>query len=234
MFPLRDTIPSKRFPLINFILIGLNVWAFFIELSFGHAVQGFIQTYGFIPAHLAHPAAYGISPTFAVLTIFTAMFLHGGWIHIIGNMWFLWIFGDNVEDAMGHGRYLIFYLLSGLAAALAQYAVNPMSTVPNIGASGAIAGVMAAYLLLYPRAKVVTLLIIIIFIDIVEIPAFIFILLWFALQLISGLAALPSAHMATGGVAYFAHIGGFATGLILVWFFKEKKRPAYADEYLPW
>ncbi len=234
MFPLRDTIPSKRFPLVNFILIGLNVWAFFIELSLGSAVQNFIQAYGFVPARLTHPAAYGVTSLYAVLTIFTAMFLHGGWIHIIGNMWFLWIFGDNVEDAMGHGRYFLFYLISGLAATFAQYAINPASTVPNIGASGAIAGVMAAYVLLYPRAKVITLLIIIIFIDIVEIPAFVFILIWFALQLISGLAALPSAHMATGGVAYFAHIGGFAAGLVLVWFFREKKRAAYEDEFLPW
>jgi membrane associated rhomboid family serine protease len=234
MFPLRDTIPSKRFPLINFILIGLNIWVFFIELSQGSAVQHFIQTFGFVPARLTHPAAFGSSFSFAILTIFTAMFLHGGWIHIIGNMWFLWIFGDNVEDAMGHGRYFIFYLLSGVAATFAQYAINPLSTVPNVGASGAIAGVMAAYVLLYPRAKVITLLIVIIFIDIVEIPAVVFILFWFALQLFSGLAALPSAHMATGGVAYFAHIGGFAAGLILVWFFKEKRRSPYADEFLPW
>ncbi|NOY76939.1 MAG: rhomboid family intramembrane serine protease [Calditrichaeota bacterium] len=235
MIPLKDTIPSRHFPIVNFLIIMVNVWAFFIEVSLGPAIQNFLQVYGFVPAHFTHPAAFGMDPFFGrIIPIFTAMFLHGGWLHIIGNMWFLWIFGDNVEDAMGHGRYLIFYLLCGVAATMTQYAVNPASTIPNIGASGAIAGVMAAYLLMYPRAKILTLLIIIIFIDIIEIPAFIFILFWFALQLVYGLVALPAAHMATGGVAYFAHIGGFATGLILVWFFKEKRRPAFVDEYLPW
>lgn len=235
MFPLRDTIPSKHFPIINFIIIAVNIWAFFFEVSLGSGLQRFLQVYAFVPAHFTHPTAFGMDPFFGrIIPIFTAMFLHGGWLHIIGNMWFLWIFGDNVEDSMGHGRYLLFYLLCGVAAAFSQYAVNPASTVPNIGASGAIAGVMAAYLLLYPRAKIITLLVIIIFIDIIEIPAFIFILFWFALQLLYGLIALPSAHMITGGVAYFAHIGGFTTGLILVWLFKEKKRAAFIDEYLPW
>lgn len=206
MFPIRDHNPSGRTPLVTMALIALNSLVF---LSYWLTAQSEAElgrvffTWGLIPAKLMQGEGY--------LTLLTSMFLHGGWMHLLGNMLFLWIFGDNLEDEMGHLGFLLFYLLSGLAAAAAQVAMGPGSPVPMVGASGAIAGVMGGYLLLFPKARVDVLIIIVIFFRIFAIPAWIVLVVWFGLQVFSG-AATP---MDGGGVAYWAHAGGFAGGLLL-------------------
>ena len=211
MIPLRDTIPSRTVPFVNYVLIGANVLAFLFELSLGTHLNSFVQVFGVVPGRTV--AIVTQEPGllhYAVFPFFTSMFLHGGWLHLLGNMLYLYIFGDNVEDALGHVRYLLFYLACGVAASLTHLALNLGSDVPTVGASGAIAGVLGAYFLLYPKARVVTLLPIFIFIQIIEVPAFLFLGLWFLLQFISGAAATASQN--AGGVAWWAHIGGFAAG----------------------
>ncbi len=214
MIPLRDILPTRRFPVVNWVIIATNVAAFILQLgvrgSVGdQAYEDFIRTWGFVPATLT--TSGGLAP---FVPIVTSMFMHGGWMHIIMNLWFLYIFGDNVEDALGRVRYPIFYLFCGVGAAVAQYAIDPASTVPMVGASGAIAGVIGAYLVFYPRARVVTLLPIFVFLQIIELPAFLYILLFFvADNLLRGIGSLAS-H-AQGGVAFWAHLGGFAAGMIL-------------------
>ncbi len=210
MIPLKDNIPSERIPFINYILIGLNVIVFFIELAQGQQINDFINRFGLIPS-LVTAGIHG--PRYEILPFFTSMFLHGGWMHIIGNMLFLWIFGDNVEDRMGHFFYVLFYLGSGIGASLLHIATAPGSTIPTVGASGAIAGVMGAYLVLYPRARVLTAVIIIYIIRMMEIPAIVFLGLWFLMQFIMGVATAASTG-ATGGIAFWAHVGGFLVGLV--------------------
>jgi len=206
------------------------VLAFLYETSLpSHALQRFIFTYGMVPSRL------WLHPTTAWPTIFTSMFLHGGWFHLLSNMWVLFIFGDNVEDRMGSFRYLIFYLLSGVAAALTQAAVLPGSHIPTVGASGAIAGVLGAYMLFFPRGRVLTLVPIFFFITFIEIPAWIFIGIWFLTQLYSGwMALLPYGAHTMGGIAWWAHIGGFTFGLLLANFFAQKHHRLYPDEFYPW
>jgi len=221
MLPLRDVNPTRHFPLMTVILITINVLVFIYELILGPQLEGFVQSWAIIPYEITHgvdlpPAS--IQPIY--LTLITAMFLHGGFVHIAGNMLFLWIFGNNIEDAMGSLRFLVFYLLCGLAAAFAQIAVGPNSDVPNIGASGAIAGVLGAYLLLFPRAEVQTLVFLGFFVRLVRLPALLFLGLWFVLQLFSGVAGLGME--ATGGVAWFAHIGGFIAGIVLINLFRRR------------
>lgn len=221
MLPLRDVNPTRHFPLMTIILIAVNVLVFLYELILGPQVEGFVQSWAIIPYEITHgvdlpPAS--IQPIY--LTLITAMFLHGGFVHIAGNMLFLWIFGNNIEDAMGSLRFLVFYLLCGLAAAFAQIAVGPNSDIPNIGASGAIAGVLGAYLLLFPRAEVQTLVFLGFFVRLVRLPALLFLGLWFVLQLFSGVAGLGME--ATGGVAWFAHIGGFIAGIVLINLFRRR------------
>jgi membrane associated rhomboid family serine protease len=210
--PLYDDNPTRRPAVVNYVLIGLCIGAFLWELGQNqHRVfysYGMIAAVLFGSAHLA-PHLRAVPPW---ATILTSMFLHGGWFHLIGNMVFLWIFGNNVEDALGRARYLILYLASGTAAALVQAAASPASHVPMIGASGAIAGVLGAYLLLYPRANVHVFVWIVIFFRVVNVPAGILLGLWFAMQLVSGLARGPGSP----GVAFWAHVGGFVTGMILV------------------
>src|SRR5262247_1243152 len=196
MIPLRDIIPSRTTPIVTICLIALNIIVFLYELSLGRAVDAFTLYYGLIPA------------AFSWVNVFTSMFLHGSFLHIAGNMLYLWIFGDNVEDRMGHGRFLVFYLLCGVAAALAQTITAPDSVVPMVGASGAIAGVMGAYFVLYPRARVLTAVPILFFIEIFELPAVVFLFFWFAMQFLSGSVTLLSgARELAGGVAWWAHIG---------------------------
>lgn len=209
MIPLRDTIPSSRRPVVTYVLIALNLIAFLYEASLGRAIEPFIFQWGLVPAkfYLTDPSSWA--------TVLTSMFLHGGWLHVGGNLLYLWIFGDNVEDRMGHGRFLFFYLACGVCAAMAQVLASPASPVPMVGASGAIAGVLGAYLLYYPHARVLTLVPIFFFIQLIEIPALVFLLLWFAMQLLSGVASLGGASSATGGVAWWAHAGGFAGGFVL-------------------
>jgi len=232
MIPIKDTIRSRSFPLVNWLLIITNVLVFLFEISLGqNQLDQFISIYGLVPAHLnlANPLSF--------FPFFSYMFLHGGWLHIISNMWVLFIFGDNVEDRLGSLRYLIFYLLGGLAAAVLQVVIYVHSTVPSIGASGAIAAVMGAYFTFYPKAKVVTLVPIWIIPWFIDIPAVIFLGLWFLLQLFSGFLALSSAQSASmGGVAWWAHVGGFVFGLLICRLFEQRKlyRQYYPDEYYPW
>ena len=209
MFPLYDTLRSRRFPIVNWMLILLNGMAFYYELKLGEAgLNRFIHTWGLIPFQLTS------SPAETWITIFTSMFLHGGWFHILSNMWVLAIFGDNIEDRMGSGRYLIFYFLSGMAASWMQVFLSPASNQPMVGASGAIAGVLGAYLILFPRARIASLVPIFFIFTIIEIPAVIFLGFWFVSQLFSGWLALYGAEMS--GIAWWAHIGGFVFGMFAV------------------
>jgi membrane associated rhomboid family serine protease len=217
MIPLRDTLRSRTFPIANWLIILANAAAFYYELRIGpSALKGFIGTWGLVPARVwAEPQIFW-------MTIFSAMFLHGGWFHIASNLWVLFIFGDNVEDRMGSLGYLLFYLLSGVAAGLLQAFLLPGSAVPMIGASGAIAGVLGAYLVLFPRARILSLVPILFIFTLIEIPALIFLLFWFASQLFSGFMSLGGAS--GSGVAWWAHIGGFVFGLLTVFLFARRRR----------
>lgn len=215
MFPLYDTVRSRRFPLVNWTLVLLNGLIFYLELTLGEErLYRFVHDWGLVPVKLT--ADYAGS----WVMIFTSMFLHGGWIHILGNMWTLILFGHNVEDRLGHGNYLAFYLLSGVAAALTQVYFMPASQLPLIGASGAIAGVLGAYLILFPRARIASLVPVLFIFTLVEVPALIFFGFWFVLQLFSGWLALHGADV--NGVAWWAHIGGFIFGLIAVRLFAKR------------
>jgi membrane associated rhomboid family serine protease len=218
MIPLRDINPRRRFPLVTVVLIVLNVLVFVYELLLPseNARDALVFAWGLVPYRLAR-----LDPL-AIVTIFTSMFLHSGFMHIGGNMLYLWIFGDNVESALGSFRFVLFYLLCGVGAALGQVLVDPASEVPMIGASGAISGVLGAYLLLYPRAEVETLVFLGYFIRLVRMPALVVLGFWIILQLFSGLASLGMD--ASGGVAFFAHVGGFATGLVLVLLLRRRRR----------
>jgi len=224
MFPLRDSIPSSRPPVVNVLLIAACAVAFVFELSLGPYLERFLRAYAFVPVRLFHPEVFAANLLFNVRSALLSMFLHGGWLHLIGNMWFLWIFGDNVEDVLGHGAYLLFYLGCGGAAALAQAFIAPTSQVPMVGASGAIAGVLGAYLVWFPWARVRTLLFLGIFFTVTELPALVFLVLWFVVQFFSGTLALASAGAAVGGVAFFAHIGGFLAGAILAFLLRRSGR----------
>jgi hypothetical protein len=221
MIPIRDAVRSAHFPLVNWLLIAANSLAFFWQLSLGPRLQEAVFLYGIVPMRYSDPvAAAHFTPFEQVLPFFTSMFLHGGWLHILGNMWFLYIFGDNIEDRLGSIRYLFFYLLCGIAAGLIHLVTNWHSRLPTIGASGAIAGVMGAYVLLFPGARILTLVPIFFFVQFFEIPAFIFLGYWFLIQLLS--AGLTPSDM--GGVAWWAHIGGFVTGAVLVKIFDRLPR----------
>lgn len=215
MFPLYDTVRSHTFPIINLTLVLANALAFLYELQLDpSALESFIFTWGLIPAHLIS------DPSNSWTNIFSSMFLHGGWFHIINNMWVLLIFGDNVEAGMGKIRYLIFYLLSGVAAGLLQTYILPTSMVPMIGASGAVAGVLGAYLILVPRSRIASLVPILFIFTIVEIPAVLFLIFWFVSQLYSGLGTIQGGG--ESGIAWWAHIGGFGFGVLMVSFFRRK------------
>jgi len=210
MIPLRDVIPSRTTPYITVTIILLNSLAWLFELSLGERqLTQFLYVYGVVPAAFAWP------------TLITSMFLHGSWSHVIGNMWYLWIFGDNVEDRLGHGRFIVFYLLCGFAAAFGQILMDPYSELPTIGASGAIAGVMGAYFVLYPHSRVLTL-IPWIFLQIIEVPAIILLGFWFLMQFLSaGAIAVTSNTHGGGGVAFAAHVAGFIVGVIGVFLFRK-------------
>ena len=217
MFPLYDTVRSRKFPLVNLTLILANVLVFLYELQLGpDALKEFIFTWGLIPANVFS------DPQTSWMTFFSSMFLHGGWFHIINNVWVLFIFGDNVEAGMGKIRYLVFYMLSGVAAGLLQSYILPSSTVPMIGASGAVAGVLGAYLILFPRSRIASLVPILFIFTIVEIPATLFLIFWFLSQLYSGLGALRGGG--ESGIAWWAHIGGFLFGALMVSFFAVRRR----------
>jgi len=210
MIPLRDVIPSRTVPYITITIIVLNTLAWFVELSMDErTLTQFLYVYGVVPAAFSAP------------TLITSMFLHGSWSHVIGNMWYLWIFGDNVEDRLGHGRFIVFYLLCGIAAAMGQILIDPSSELPTIGASGAIAGVMGAYFVLYPHSRVLTL-IPWIFIQIIELPAIVLLGFWFLMQFLSaGVIAVTANTHGGGGVAFAAHVAGFIVGVIGVFVFRK-------------
>ena len=215
MIPLRDTTTTPGIPFVNITLIALCILVFLYEYSLGTRVNAFINAYGLIPAKVFAP---GFSAGERIYPFFSSMFLHGGWLHLIGNMLFLYIFGDNVEGRMGHMRYLAFYLVCGFAAAAMQFVTNVHSVIPMVGASGAISGVLGAYITLFPKSRILTLVPIFFFIQLIHIPAAVFIFIWFIIQFLSGVSSLGRAAD-IGGVAFWAHIGGFVAGLILVRFF---------------
>jgi membrane associated rhomboid family serine protease len=223
MLPIKDDQPRYSTPSVTWFLIGLNLIVFFFEFALDpRSLDALIHQFGLVPAHLS--AFLAGSPKYplpaVVLPFFTSMFLHGSWEHVIGNMWFLYIFGDNVEDYMGHFKYLVFYLLTGLIAMSTQVAIYPHSRVPTVGASGAIAGVLGAYFVLYPRARVLTWF----FVFVLWVPAWIILGYWFALQFLSGTATILSVRgQNMGGVAFWAHVGGFVSGALLVRLFGERR-----------
>src|SRR6201993_2328071 len=217
MFPIKDDQPRYSTPYVNTSLIVLNILIYFYQWTLGpRGGEAFARIYGEVPAHLA--AFLAGSPRYTlpdvVLPFFTSMFLHGGWMHVLGNMWFLYIFGDNIEDYLGHFKYLIFYLLSGLFAMTTQVAIYPSSNLPTVGASGAIAGVLGAYFILYPRARVLTWF----FVFVLYLPAWIVLGEWFVLQFAAGAATLSMARPGhdVGGVAVWAHVGGFVAGVLMI------------------
>ena len=217
MIPLRDVIPSRTFPFFVVIFIALNTAAFLFERSLSdRELQSLFFTYGVVPAQLQ------------LLTVFTSMFLHGGWLHFLGNMLYLWIFGDNVEDRLGHGRFVLFYFACGAAAALAHVWVNPASRVPTIGASGAIAGVMGAYFVLYPNSRVLALVPLVIIMEVIEVPAIVFLGIWFLMQFFNGVGSLAETGVRTGGVAFWAHVAGFLSGIAGVMVLKKPSRTRWA------
>ena len=229
MLPLKDNISARNFPYVNIGLIIINSVFFIYAKSYGHEFDQLIFSLGFIPdrflaqqgENLLNPAGY--------VPVFSSMFMHANLIHLLSNMWMLWIFGDNVEDCMGHGRYLLFFLLCGIASVFAQTISNPQSAIPMVGASGAISGVLGAYIITYPNARILTLVPIVILFYIIELPAYFFLGFWFILQLIQGsLYSINSHQTVGGGVAWWAHVGGFAAGVILLQVFrcKDWQRPA--------
>lgn len=213
MIPLRDTTQSRNYPVVNNILIGINVFVFLIQLLQGPKIKYFFFTYGLVPARYTDPEMALYFTSFQQAVSFVSfMFLHGGFLHLLGNMWSLYIFGDNVEDQLGSLRYLVFYLLCGWLSGLTHFVFNLDSQIPTIGASGAIAGVMGAYLVLFPMARILTLIPIFFIPYFVEIPAFIFLGIWFVLQILSAAAVRPGM----GGIAWWAHVGGFVFGIVLL------------------
>jgi membrane associated rhomboid family serine protease len=217
VIPLRDANPTRRTPFVTLVLIVASSAAFLWELSVAAsggdvALEALVARYGTVPAAVAADLGAGNLVTPATLGILTSMFLHGGWLHLIGNMLFLWIFGNNIEDRLGHPAFLVFYAAGGIAAALAQVAIDPTSTIPLIGASGAIAAVLGAYFVFYPGARITSLVFLGFFYQVLNVPAIVVLGYWFLLQLIDGFASL-GADTAQGGVAFFAHIGGFVLGI---------------------
>jgi membrane associated rhomboid family serine protease len=247
VFPYHDENQTKRTPVVTYLLVALNIAAFVLVEGAGSplALARAVCDFGLIPGELTGTLAPGTrfpmgdglvcltDPGRQVSHVLTSMFLHGSWLHVLGNMWFLWLFGNNIEDSMGRVRFLVFYLVCGVAAALLQVVLNPHSVVPMVGASGAISGVMGAYLVLYPRVRVYTLLPIGFFITTVALPAWTMLLYWLGLQLLSGLFSVGSAE--SGGVAFWAHVGGFAAGMVLVKLFArpEDVRAHREGDWLP-
>lgn len=225
MIPLRDANPSRGIPLVNYALIGACAVVFVYELTLERHLSIFLMQYGLVPMRYTRPE---ISAHFTLLEqmipVFGSMFLHGGWLHLIGNMWTLYIFGDNVEGYLGSVRYFLFYVLSGTIAAAIQILTNPDSSIPTIGASGAVAGVMGAYFILYPQAKVLTFIPLFIFFYLTEIPAYVFLGFWFVLQFFNGTLSLSSRAQEFAGIAWWAHVGGFVGGIVLLGGFNAMAR----------
>jgi len=227
MIPIRDTQRSRTRPIVNWILIFINLSIFAYELSLPErALTAFTVKYGVIPAVITNPGAFSpadLARTSGLLGLVTSLFIHVGWVHALGNMLYLWIFGDNVEDLMGHGRYLAFYFIVGITASAAHILADPTSAVPTVGASGAIAGVLGAYFVNFPRSRILALIPIGFFMPMVEVPSIVFLFLWFITNLFSGVASLGA--QAQGGVAWWAHIGGFVAGMVLSVLWRRRRVP---------
>jgi len=231
MFPLRDENPTELVPVVTFVIIALNVlvWLLVQQAGGGEGFLASLCAYGAIPADITGTLGSGdliqLGPDLACrasglgwLTILTSMFMHGGWMHLIGNMWFLWVFGNNVEDSMGHVRFVIFYLLCGALASVAHILTDPGSVIPTVGASGAISGIMGAYLVLYPRVRVHTLFFLVVFVRVIPLPAWVLLVQWMVIQVWSGVSTYGAEG---GGVAFWAHIGGFLAGVVLIKLFQR-------------
>lgn len=222
MIPIKDSNPTERFPLVTVLFIAINVLVFLYQLSLGPGRgPSWTTSFALVPARLFHPGASAAGAMPAELTVVTSMFLHGGLLHLGGNMLFLWIFGNNVEDAMGRARFLLFYLLCGFVASMGHALTDTRSAVPMIGASGAVSGVLGAYLLLYPRARVLTLFTLGFFVRMIEVPALFVLGFWFIFQFLSAMVAGGGG----GGIAWYAHLGGFLAGLVLIGPFKRSRVP---------
>ncbi|TYO94696.1 rhomboid family intramembrane serine protease [Desulfallas thermosapovorans] len=214
MIPLRDSVKSQSFPIVNLTIIALNVLIYLWEVSMEpYLLNQVYYTFGLVPVEALNAVFTGSSLTPVLVSFVTSTFIHGGWLHVISNMLFLWVFGDNVEDRLGHFKYLLFYLAAGFAGGLAHIISDPVSTVPVVGASGAVAGVLGAYIIAFPRSRILALVPIIIIFTLMEIPAVVFIAIWFILQLFNGVASLGGT---ADTVAYWAHIGGFIIGAVLI------------------
>lgn len=224
MLPLKDDIRTSTRPIVTYVILGVNVVVFLYQISLGTALESFIRQFGAVPYLLFHPT--GVS---SYTRLLTSMFMHGGFMHILGNMLFLWIFADNIEDRLGHIRFIVFYLLCGIAGALLHAVTAPNSTVPMIGASGAISGVLGAYIYLYPKARVLALIPFGFFLRVTYLPSVLFLGLWFLFQFLYGISSLG---VRGGGVAYFAHIGGFVVGLLFALPFKKRKKKNVEYEIL--
>jgi membrane associated rhomboid family serine protease len=212
MIPIKDSQRSYSTPFVTIAFIAVNFAVFLYQITLDpFSANDFVFAYGFVPDRLN------------LTGLVTSMFLHGGWFHLLGNMLFLWVFGDNIEDILGHGRFFVFYIACGIAAALAQYALNPFSRVPMVGASGAIAGVMGAYMVKFPTSRIVTV-VWFVFLFSFELPAWLLLIYWFILQFFSGIGSIADAHMQRGGTAFFAHVGGFVAGMILIFYFRTRDR----------
>jgi membrane associated rhomboid family serine protease len=216
MIPLKDRNPTRRFPIITILLIAVNIIVFFYQLSLGIKLEGFLYSFSVIPNQIYQALHSEVFRPFVFITLVTSLFMHGGWLHLGGNMLYLWVFGDNVEDKLGHIRFLFFYLLCGISASALHIYLEPASNVPTIGASGAISGILGAYILMFPRARVLTLIPIFIFIQIAELPAYIILGIWFILQFINGMLSLGFINSGMGEVAWWAHVGGFIAGILLI------------------
>ena len=223
MIPLRDDNPAERVPVVTRTLIVLNVLAFVLELSQGEGMAEFLRNWGLVPGRLFASLAGATSFPLELATVFTSLFLHGGWLHLLGNMWYLWIFGDNVEDRMGSWRFLGFYLAAGFFAAILHSSLMPGSPIPTVGASGAIAGVLGAYAFAFPRARVLTLIPLFFFFQVVAIPALVLLGVWFVFQFISGTMSFGAS---SGGVAWWAHIAGFLFGVVVMAVMNRRERAA--------
>jgi membrane associated rhomboid family serine protease len=218
MIPIRDEIPTRRVPVVNYLLIVVNILVFIMMWMAGSSQESLVYQFAMIPSNFADGVGLG-----DVFDIFTSMFMHAGIVHIAGNMLYLWIFGDNIEDRLGHVQYLIFYLVGGVVAALAHFITNSGSQIPTVGASGAIAAVLGAYLVLYPRSRIVTFIPLGFFMRLTMVPAIIVLGMWFILQLFSGVMTIGASDV--GGVAFWAHIGGFVAGVVMALLFIPKRKP---------
>lgn len=224
MIPIRDQIKTRRTPIINYLLIAANVLVFILQISAGQNQQALISEFALIPRDFTDGISLG-----DIRDIFTSMFMHGGLLHLFGNMLYLWVFGDNVEDTMGHFNFLVFYLLGGVAASAAHIIVNPTSQLPTVGASGAIGAALGAYLVLYPQSRVATFIPLGFFFTLRLLPAAVVLIMWFILQLFSGVLSLGMQDV--GGTAFWAHIGGFVFGVVIGLFFRGRRRTEEARQF---